>query len=266
MKNAFILSSLIALSFLTGCVEREYYEPCYSHNYNNDDSRKPYNTIDTTTTDSSTTDSVFHPVTVSGTIGNYSYVDLGLSVLWATYNVGASAPEEFGNYYAWAETDTKDAYSYKTYKYYNLANYEYTKYSFAVGTQTTADKIVELDSADDAAAVNWGSEWRMPTKTEVRELAQNLKWQWISSFYGTNVAGFLGKSKINGNTIFLPATGYYNNYDPQKVGEELGYWTKTDNRDNLNAISFYGTQANTVPTSSYDCRLYGMAVRAVASK
>ena len=128
-------------------------------------------------------------------------VDLGLSVKWANFNVGASAPEEYGDYFAWGETETKDYYDWNTYKW-------------CEGTESTINQYCpELDNrdnlsnSDDAAYVAWGGSWRMPTKEEMSELLDTEKciWTWTTV---NDVKGYEVKSKINGNTIFLPAAGY----------------------------------------------------------
>lgn len=128
----------------------------------------------------------------STTHNNYEYVDLGLSVMWATMNVGATSVADEGKLYAWAETAPKDEYTLANYKYY--AGITYTKY---IGEGKTV-----LDSEDDAASVNMGGSWRTPTVEEWKELYNGCTWT-----YGhyNMVAGYIGKSKITGNRIFLPA-------------------------------------------------------------
>ena len=125
----------------------------------------------------------------TGKINGHEYVDLGLSVKWATCNVGASSPTEYGNYYAWGETTTKS---------------EYTKKNSKTCGISMGD--ISGNSSYDAARTNWGGSWRLPTKAECQELLDNCKSEW------TTVSGVRGRrftSKKNGRSIFLPAAGYH---------------------------------------------------------
>ena len=135
--------------------------------------------------------------------GNHEYVDLGLSVKWATCNVGASKPEDYGDYFAWGETTAKTTYSWSTYKYCNGSYNTLTKYNNSSSYGSVDNKTV-LDKEDDAAAVNWGGAWRMPTKAEQDELRQQCTWTWTTQ-NGVNGYTVTGS---NGNSIFLPAAGY----------------------------------------------------------
>ena len=133
---------------------------------------------------------------------NHEWVDLGLpsGTLWATCNVGANSPEEYGDYFAWGETEPKEVYDWSTYKWCNGSENTMTKYcsnsSFGV-----VDNKTELDPEDDAAYVNWGPSWRMPTHEQLQELAENCTWEWLG-----NGCEFTGP---NGNTLYLPGAGYY---------------------------------------------------------
>ncbi len=138
-------------------------------------------------------------------------VDLGLSVKWATFNVGATKPEEYGNYYAWGETEPKTTYNWSTYKWCNGSSSSPTKYN-ANSSYGTVDNKTVLDPEDDVAHVKWGGSWRMPTKAEGDELINSCTWTWYSSgnteFNG--VAGYKVTSNKSGYTdrfIFLPAAG-----------------------------------------------------------
>ena len=157
---------------------------------------------------------------IDGELNDHEYVDLGLpsGLKWATCNVGASAPEEYGDYYAWGETAPKDDYRRLTYKW-ATATYDaehegwnletLTKYNTRSSYGTVDNKTV-LEPEDDAAAVNWGGQWRMPTDAEWTELRENCEWTWTRNYNGTGVAGRIVTSKINGNSIFLPAAGHRN--------------------------------------------------------
>ena len=154
----------------------------------------------------------------------HEYVDLGLpsGLKWATMNVGATAPEEFGNYYAWGETTApKDDYYWDTYKWCAGSQTTLTKYcnDANYGNNGFTDGKNTLDPEDDAAAVNWGGKWRMPTHDDWVELRDNCTWTLVKGYNGTDKNGYEVKSKTNGNSIFLPATGgangnYWQNAQP----------------------------------------------------
>lgn len=126
-------------------------------------------------------------------------MDLGLSVKWATFNVGASAPEDYGDYFAWGEVEPKEKYGWETYKWCDGTALNITKYNKTDGLTT-----LELD--DDAAHVNWGGKWRMPSKVEMQELFEMCTW------VADTVNGISGQRATgpNGNSIFIPTAGYYN--------------------------------------------------------
>jgi hypothetical protein len=143
-------------------------------------------------------------VTVTRPSSRPEAVDLGLSVKWATFNLGASSPEEYGDYYAWGETSTKNDYSWDTYKWCNGSYNTLTKYNI-LSNYGTVDNKITLELSDDAAHVTWGDNWRMPTDAEWTELRENCTWIWTTQ-NGKN--GYKVASKTNGNSIFLPAAGY----------------------------------------------------------
>lgn len=135
----------------------------------------------------------------------HNYVDLGLSVKWATCNVGANLPEEAGYYFAWGETKPKAMYNYENYIHCSKF-WEITKYN----NEDNGDGKTELEVTDDAGSVNWGGEWRMPTKVELEELRSLCTWNWTVR---NNVYGYLITSKINGNSIFIPAAKCHDDYN-----------------------------------------------------
>ena len=143
--------------------------------------------------------------------GGHDYVDLGLpsGTLWATCNVGASKPEDYGNYYAWGETkpQASNTYDWNTYKYANGAYDKLTKYCDKSdrGNNGFTDNLTILEPGDDAATANWGSGWRTPTKEQWDELLANTTHQWTTQ---NGVEGRKFTSKKNGATLFLPAAGY----------------------------------------------------------
>ncbi|MBO7415758.1 MAG: hypothetical protein J6U22_04190 [Bacteroidaceae bacterium] len=160
------------------------------------------------------------------------YVDLGLSVKWATFNVGATAPEEYGDYYAWGETETKANYFWSTYKWCEGSSVSMTKYcnKSSFGNNGFTDTKTTLDPEDDVAHVKWGGNWRMPTEAELDELLNSCTWTWYSSgnteFGG--VAGYKVISKKSGYTgrfIFLPAAGYRDETSLYGAGSNGDFWS-----------------------------------------
>ena len=197
--------------------------------------------------------------------GDHEYVDLGLpsGTLWATCNVGASKPEEYGDYFAWGETKLKDIFEDATYKYgtYNAL----TKYC-TDSEYGTVDNKTELLPEDDAATVNWGSSWRMPSSDQFKEL--------INSDYTTTawttqngVNGLKITSKKNGKTLFLPGGGqryHGQNTTYADVGDRGLYWScslYTNKAYNAYLLDF----ESDVLVFSYANRYYGFSVRPVLS-
>lgn len=163
-----------------------------------------------------------------GIIAGHEYVDLGLpsGTLWATCNVGANCPEACGDYYAWGETVTKEMYDWKQYKYSCFVNGDYvlTKYCTdpECGFNGFVDSLLVLDPTDDVASVNWGTDWRMPTKEEWSELLDNTTDTLIEQ---NGITGRLFTGS-NGNNLFLPNTGFY--LDNALICAKLGvYWSSS---------------------------------------
>ena len=192
------------------------------------------------------------------TVSGHKFIDLGLpsGKLWAETNIGAETATDYGNYYAWGETATKTNYSFTGdyYKYGTLSNV--TKYN-------TSDKKTELENADDAAYKNWGSYCTMPTEEDFNELLNNCDWTWGSreNASGTTVYGYTVTSKQYGNSIFLPAAGYYNSTTLNKAGETSYYWSKKLGSDVRTARRISLTQS--AYNMGYSFRSYGCPVRAV---
>ena len=138
---------------------------------------------------------------------DHEWVDLGLhsGTLWAKCNIGANSPEEYGDYFAWGETNPKETYTWGNYKWCNGDLFSMTKYcrESENGYEGFTDGKGELDPEDDAAHANWGSTWRMPTIEQEQELVNECTWEW------TTVNGVSGRlfTGPNGNTMFLPAAG-----------------------------------------------------------
>lgn len=159
--------------------------------------------------------------------GTGEAIDLGLSVKWASCNVGATSPEECGGYYAWGETEEKIDYTWDTYKYCNDSNYQITKYC-TNSSYGTVDNKTTLDLKDDVAHVKWGGNWRMPTREELEELFScDINWVVYNGVYGYKITG------PNGNSIFLPLTGYRSGTEILKQDTHGIYRSKTvANRSN----------------------------------
>ena len=191
------------------------------------------------------------------------YIDLGLpnGTLWARCNVGANQPEGYGGYFAWGETEPKDDYTGGTYKwaYTEDGKMYYTKYN-TNSTNGAVDKKTELDPEDDAATVNMGPEWRMPTRDEITELVENCTWEWtqLNGVNGYQVTG------PNGNSIFLPAAGESAKYS---IGVKGYYWSSSmgflepDNYFPTNANNLYF--ASDLAKLNGSSRFMGCTVRAV---
>ena len=199
-------------------------------------------------------------VPTPGTNNGHAYVDLGLSVKWATCNVGATTPEEYGDYFAWGETTPKTTYDWNTYKYCNGSITTMTKYC-TNSYYGTVDNKTTLELSDDAARVNWGGSWRMPTYDELSELknTNNCTWTWTTQ---NGVNGYKVTSKKNGNSIFLPAAGYRNDSDLYGAGSYGYYWSsslRTDGSYFACYLLFFSSYVDWY----YDGRYYGHSVRSV---
>ena len=185
----------------------------------------------------------------------HEYVDLGLpsGTLWATCNVGANAPEEYGDYFSWGETTPKDCYDWSTYKwlYYDGNGGWHMKKYFS------GDGKTELDPSDDAAYVNWGLEARMPSLEQIEELRNFCSWHWTTR---KGVNGQLGTGP-NGNTIFLPAAGYCEDEHLGGVGSNGDYWSRTLS-DFCDGAYYLNFDSDGVGRGSISCT-YGHTVRAV---
>jgi hypothetical protein len=161
-------------------------------------------------------------------ITKHEYTDLGLTsgTLWANTNVGADSPEGYGDYFAWGETkgfySGKDYFDVSTYKYCNGSETTMIKYC-TESEYGEVDNKTELDLEDDAAYVNWGSDWQMPSDAQWTELRTECTWEWttLNEVYGRKVTG------PNGNYIFLPATGYCLNNTVSYLGAGGRYWSRT---------------------------------------
>lgn len=157
----------------------------------------------------------------------YEYVDLGLpsGTLWATCNVGANCPEEYGDYFAWSETVPKDEFTYENYKwwYFDENGYRYISKYNTRSELGPVDNKTEMEPEDDAARVNMGPSWCIPSQEQVAELVNSCVWQWTER---NGVNGHLVTGP-NGNTMFLPAAGYRDGSSLEYVGTYGIYWSRS---------------------------------------
>lgn len=171
-----------------------------------------------------------------------AYVDLGLTsgTLWATCNIGASTPEEYGYYLAWGETQTKSLH------------YQ-TNYTF----KDTGHSCLSIDN--DAAQVIWGGRWRMPTESEMKELLDECDWE-ITTLGAAK--GFMVKSRINQASIFLPAAGISTMLEVQGINDHGVYWTSnidSVNTDKAKCLELISTRYKLASQE----RFQGATIRAV---
>ena len=205
-------------------------------------------------------------------------VDLGLSVKWATCNVGANKPEEYGDYYAWGETEPKESYTWENYRFrtsgYDEGTVRFSKYTsiyyngmYDENNRSVPDDKTLLEPEDDVAHVKWGGNWRLPTREEFYELIDSCTWTWTTV---NGVNGCLVTSNRPGYTdrsIFLPATGRYA-FEHEKcggVGKWGYYWSSSVNSDHTSHsaanLSFGSSYQKVLETLSF--RNHGLPVRPV---
>lgn len=192
-----------------------------------------------------------------GTINGHEWVDLGLSVKWATCNVGATNPWEYGCYYAWGETEEKENYGWSTYKWCDGNSDTMTKYCTSSRNGTIDGKIT-IEPQDDVAHAKWGDSWRMPTAEEQRELLNECTWE-LTELNGINGCTVTGP---NGNCIFLPTAGCRKSTEIDGCGSLGGYWSSTLGREDCYEacfLGFYDGEQDSVDDSRY----YGLNVRPV---
>ncbi len=208
---------------------------------------------------------------------NAESVDLGLpsGLKWATFNVGATTPEGYGDYFAWGETEpyyadtTTNPITWKSGKEsgYAWQSYcgadEFAEWSTPPYNATT--KI--LTPEYDAATANWGSDWRMPTKAEQDELRNNCDWEWTTDYNGTGIAGYIVKSKAagNNNSIFLPVSGFRYGTSLNNVGSIGRYWSSS-HYENYSDNAYYLNLLSNSVDWGYSNRVNGQSVRPVTTK
>jgi len=188
-------------------------------------------------------------------------VDLGLpsGTIWATRNIGATCPEDYGDYFAWGETKPKSDYTADNYKWWLIVYNMITKYcTDDRGYNGFTDGKTELDPEDDAAYVNWGPSWRMPSMEQVNELVEQCTWTWTTC---NGVNGQLATGP-NGNSIFLPATGYRWAGSFDNEGAYGYFWTRTLDPD-CSVRAYYFCWKEMGADLGLDSRDTGFTVRAV---
>ena len=186
---------------------------------------------------------------------DYEYVDLGLpsGTLWASCNVGATSPEEYGDYFAWGETTTKSDYRSSNSVTYGLSISE-------LESRGITDTDGNLTATYDAATANWGDNWRMPTLYEMKELGDICTWEWVTvdGVNGSKVTG------PNGNSIFLPAAGYYNGTKLGDTERRGTYWSATVFVNNSNItyghLGYFYSENHKLYVDSF---YYGYPIRPV---
>lgn len=183
-------------------------------------------------------------------------VDLGLSVKWANCNIGANNPHEYGDYFAWGETAPKSSYDYS-----NMLILD--KIQAGLKSTGVVDSNGNLTAAYDAATVNWGGNWRMPTRAEIEEILNNCTWTWTTQ---NDTKGYLVCSKTNGNSIFLPAAGFRQDTSLGGSNEGALYWSSTYDWDIFAFNLQFNNNGIDTPykgcNSSFDCSM-GFLVRPV---
>ena len=188
------------------------------------------------------------------THNGYEYVDLGLpsGLKWATCNVGANSPEEYGLYFAWGETTGY------TSEQVTSGVRAFSKDEYNTGPAASISTSLTLEH--DAAHVNMGGKWRMPTKAEFKELLDNCNVVWTDDYNGTGVVGRIFTSKVNGNSVFIPAAGYCYNLSMISVGSGGLYWSASWTTSTDAWILLFGSGYQRL---DFYNRCYGQSVRGV---
>lgn len=195
----------------------------------------------------------------------HEYVDLGLpsGTLWATCNIGAEKAEDYGVSFAWGETKPKTNFYISTYKWCKGTHESMTKYCID-SSYGTVDKKTVLDAEDDAAHVNWGGKWRIPTESEAKELLANCSWVWttMNDINGYKITGASGK------WIFIPAAGWWPGAEKEKEGVQGIYWLNS--LSTSSTMPSYLAQYLTITSTSHfiadNGRNCGLSVRPVFNK
>ena len=203
--------------------------------------------------------------TVTGSIDGHDYVDLGLSVKWSTHNIGAVEPEDYGDYFAWGETESKSSYTWLNYRFRTSGNsysdVMFSKYNTS-SSYGNVDNKTKLEEPDDVAHVKWGGNWRMPTKDEYTELLNNCTWTWTTQ---NGIKGYKVTSNMYGytdRTIFLPAAGYCNDSGLHSVGSYSNCWSSSLHLD-LPLDAWFLSFSKDNHHLHHNYRYFGITVRPV---
>ena len=218
-----------------------------------------------------------NPNPYNGTVG--TAVDLGLpsGTLWADHNIGATNPEDYGDYYSWGETATKETYDWSTYFDTNDGGQTFGKYN-------NDDGKTELETSDDVASQTWGGKWQMPTQAMIQELKSQCYWVWTTTYNGKSVSGYIvymaktdadkGAKVTSGSSpspaydvatdphLFLPAAGYRQGSEPRDAGRGY-YWSRSLDPNYSYGACSLGFGSGNVWDSYARSRGYGFAVRPV---
>jgi len=216
-------------------------------------------------------------------LNGHEYVDMGNGLKWATCNVGAVRPEEYGDFYAWAESETKDDFTSASYQwtlnngvdiYYNILKYTYadgkTDAIWYQGGEFVGDgktSYADYDYADDAARQQWGGPWRTPTVAEWLWLVNNCTWSWTTDYNGTGVSGKIATSNVPGftdNSLFFPAAGYKNGSSISNRGDYCHLWSSENNYGFSFVAAEMAFSSSTPLNFDTITRFYGLSVRPVA--
>ena len=206
----------------------------------------------------------------SATLSLHGYVDLDLpsGTLWATCNIGAENPKDYGYYFAWGETTGHNSdmtsFSWKNYKHCNGSKTTMKKYCTS-SSYGTVDNKTELDPEDDAAYVNWGSEWRMPTRAQLVELVNSnyttITWTTLNGVYGRKIS----KKSDSSVYIFLPAAGYCMGSSLNNEGSYGYYWSRSLRTSDNSRAYYLFVNSDYIYTGDY-YRYFGLSVRPVYAK
>ncbi len=252
MKCSKLTNLMLFLSIALSCGVSAYAQGLIVHKTDGTQIEIPYEELDSITTYQATDSN--QPTNPDAEIQSAKEVDLGLSVIWAGWNVGATSPEEYGGYYAWGEVNEKECYNNSTYEYFL-----YGPYYKDIGAEISG-------TVYDAARQKWGETWRMPTYSELNELIEKCTWTWIKykEIEGYKVTG------PNGRSIFLPATGYKQDYNLVDSGTIGHYRSGTrSSEETLYAwhLTFNINRAdNPYPTFQDYGRRWGYSIRPVKNK
>lgn len=210
-----------------------------------------------------------HRTDIGTSTNGHPYVDLGLTsgTLWATMNVGAESATEYGGYYQWGDTEDKRnaTCNWNTYKYSDDEGTEFSKYNTGLnGYGGTIDNKITIGLEDDAARANMGGDWKMPSSAQMDELVQETNNEWVTNYEGSGINGILFVSKTNGNSIFIPASGYREDSSVYRQGYDSYLWSSSLVAAYPNfAMVLFFFYSGYIGPDSHDLRSSGFCVRGV---